>query len=350
MSDKPASSRIRLKDVAEQANVSVAAVSMALADSPEINTSTRQRIRSLCQKMGYVPRVSRITTQAAQAAAAAQRRLNLGYLLVGTRLQDEAEIIVVHALAREAPALGAQLQISGIEHECPVDHVIQEAARFAGSLDGLLLNGMAPPELLRQLDRLQIPCIMMGHLSVEHERLLPGKCEQIVFDSVEMGRMAADYLLRRHRRIGFISEEMPSGMVHDRFLCGYQIAYARAGQLPDPRWLYVAGHKFADAGLAADAMLALDERPTAYVIPDVRIASNFIQAMANRGHVIAPADVVIAGSRLIAQKYHMEEYPMLAVDMANLASISIHRLQALCRSRKIHKCCVNIPYSTHNLS
>lgn len=339
--------RIRLKDVAEQANVSVAAVSMALSDHPEINPATRQRIRNLCQQMGYVPRGTRATHQSQTAPP--PQRLNLGYTLIGNRLQDEAEMIVVHALACEAPVLGAQLQISGIENEYPIDNVIHEVTKFAGPLDGLMLNGMAPPELLQQMNKLQIPCIMMGHLSVEQERMLPEKCEQIVFDSIEMGRIATDHLLQRHQRVGFISEEIPSGMVHDRFLGGYQIAYARAGRLPDPRWMFVAGHKFADGRLAADAILSLDERPTAYVIPDVRIASNFIQAMRNRGHSISPTDVVISGSRLIAQKYHMEEYPMLAVDMAYLATTSIHRLQTLCRSSKYHKCSVNVPYTTHNL-
>jgi DNA-binding LacI/PurR family transcriptional regulator len=46
---------IRLKDIAERANVSVMTVSKALRDEPDVSAGTKTRIKLLAQQMGYVP-------------------------------------------------------------------------------------------------------------------------------------------------------------------------------------------------------------------------------------------------------------------------------------------------------
>ena len=46
---------IRLKDIAEQAGVSVMTVSKALRDEPDVAASTKSRIRTLADQAGYVP-------------------------------------------------------------------------------------------------------------------------------------------------------------------------------------------------------------------------------------------------------------------------------------------------------
>ena len=48
------SSRIGLKEIASQAGVSVATVSMALSDHPNINAQTKETIQRLCVDIGYI--------------------------------------------------------------------------------------------------------------------------------------------------------------------------------------------------------------------------------------------------------------------------------------------------------
>lgn len=50
-----ASSKVRLKEVAEAAAVSLSTVSLALADNPRIPAGTRQRIREIAHRLGYQP-------------------------------------------------------------------------------------------------------------------------------------------------------------------------------------------------------------------------------------------------------------------------------------------------------
>ena len=49
------SRRITLKDIAVKAEVTVACVSLALRDSPQIASATKERIRDLAEKLGYRP-------------------------------------------------------------------------------------------------------------------------------------------------------------------------------------------------------------------------------------------------------------------------------------------------------
>src|SRR6185437_3992755 len=50
-----ASAAVRLRDIAEQAGVSVNTVSRALTDKPDINPATRARVRALAERLGYTP-------------------------------------------------------------------------------------------------------------------------------------------------------------------------------------------------------------------------------------------------------------------------------------------------------
>jgi DNA-binding LacI/PurR family transcriptional regulator len=47
---------VRLQDIAAQLNLSLATVSLALRDSPQIGEDTRQRVRNLATELGYVQR------------------------------------------------------------------------------------------------------------------------------------------------------------------------------------------------------------------------------------------------------------------------------------------------------
>ena len=46
---------IRLKDIAQQAGLSIMTVSKALRDEPDVSATTKTRIKLLAQQMGYVP-------------------------------------------------------------------------------------------------------------------------------------------------------------------------------------------------------------------------------------------------------------------------------------------------------
>ena len=64
-----------LKDLAKECGVSVATVSKALNDQPDIAQATRERIHAAARRMGYLP-------NAAARALKTNRTYNLGVLFV----------------------------------------------------------------------------------------------------------------------------------------------------------------------------------------------------------------------------------------------------------------------------
>ena len=67
-----------LKDLAKECGVSVATVSKALNDQPDISPATRERIRAAAHRMGYLP-------NAAARSLKTNRTYNLGVLFVDER-------------------------------------------------------------------------------------------------------------------------------------------------------------------------------------------------------------------------------------------------------------------------
>src|SRR5688572_15831921 len=69
--------KVRLKDLAAKANVSVATVSMALSDHPSISDATKKRIHQIGRRLGY-------------GREAASRALRFGMLFHGSPAGDGA--------------------------------------------------------------------------------------------------------------------------------------------------------------------------------------------------------------------------------------------------------------------
>lgn len=67
-----------LKDLAKECGVSVATVSKALNDQPDISPATRERVRAAAHRMGYLP-------NAAARSLKTNRTYNLGVLFVDER-------------------------------------------------------------------------------------------------------------------------------------------------------------------------------------------------------------------------------------------------------------------------
>lgn len=336
--------RVRLADVAREANMSIATISMSLSNHPNVNESTRRRVQEICNKLGYTRKAKQ------REETSTQRKLQFGYVLLGNRLDDEAKMTLVHALTVHAGSIGVRFEMTAIEKDLDSSATASQIAAFASQLDGLILTGQVEPSVMSQLTKLGSPTILIGHLSDEKERALPANCELIAYDCTAMGQAATQFLLARgHRRIGFVSELIPPGMVHDRWLAGYQVACLRAGIVPDPGWLHVAGERLVGGKPAADAMVQLKSPPTAYVIPDVRIASSFITTMRAHGVNLDVNDVVIGGEREIALRYRMETSPMLALDVDFLAAVSLHRLKHRCEHPHEYRYGINVPFVTYNM-
>ena len=141
-----------LKDLAKECGVSVATVSKALNDQPDIASATRERIRAAARRMGYLP-------NAAARALKTNRTYNLGVLFVDEKqsgLTHEYFSAVLDSFKVEAEKRGYDItfinhNISGksmsyLEH-CHyrgVDGVVIACVNFYDPQVVELVNGDVP--------------------------------------------------------------------------------------------------------------------------------------------------------------------------------------------------------------
>lgn len=293
---------VKIKDVAREAGVSTATVSLVLngRDAGRVSTTTRQRVRDVATALGYSPNlVARsLRSQTSQTIgfisdtiattpfavgmieAAQDAAWERGYLLflINTGADPQIERMAIDTLIRS--------QVSGLIYACMFH---QEVA--------------VPPGLPRQTVFLDA-------------RPTSGAFRAVVPDD-EGGAYAAvrELLDHGHRLVGFVDEELaPVASLlrlagYRRALADYGLAYDGALHMRleyDPG-LYLRSGSSVSGETVAGRLLDLPgaERPTALFCFNDRMAMGAYRAARHRGLTV-PGDVSIVG---------FDDQPHIAADL-----------------------------------
>lgn len=321
MATKPAK-RVNLKDIAARAGASIAAVSMALSDHPRIARETKRRVRQLAIEMGYGRGRGR--------AAAGQHKIeDVGYLLVGERLDGDADAYLLHTLMDSAGGAGARLLASAIDDRDDSPALATRAIAWAPT-GGVLLCGWVGPRLVGALNRAGVPYVVIGTM-LGNEGPGGGVRGHLVTPDLEgMGRFAASSLLRwGHRRIAFVCASAPPGLFNDAWRRGYFLALLDHQQTIDLALVYVANKKLACCGEVVDQFLSLADAPTGFVVPDLHVAAMFHHAMNRRGRSLDSRSIIMASFPSLSEKYGLEGFPFLSCDPRMVASVAFRHLRQI---------------------
>jgi LacI family transcriptional regulator len=319
--------RVTIRQVAKAANLSPTAVSMARQNHPQISEKTRQRVLRICRELGYV---------GTRREAVGGR---VGFVLLGTKLENTVHGVLLQNLTKAAAASELTLELHSFAEDdaedlaaSTEDHTAR-TLEIARKVDGLFLCGEVGAGLLTRLAAIDVPVVVIGGAALPVGELpLSGRMMVVACDYAGEGEFATSRMLAcGHRRIGFVSERIYPGLSHSRWLAGYSAAHGLAGVPLDPRLVRLAGALNSDMSTVADAFAAMPpgDRPTAYVIPDVRQAWAFVQAMHRRAIDVPRDSVIMHGNHIIVQQYQMQDYPMTLTDYGHLAQMAVWHLQAL---------------------
>lgn len=343
---------ITLKDIARKVNKSVSTVSMALADHPRVGTQTKQQINLMSRKLGYNKKIESSSLVSNYSKIKASKRF--GLVLVGVKIEDEFNLSILSALSKSANSNNARFEFLSLGHPDATDagsqEIVQRILSFASELDGLLLSDYILPETVTKICEMGIPCVVLGYAMADIAEYFPKGFVIVSPDLIQMGMLATKTLIENgHERIGFISELIPQGLDHDRWLAGYELAHRRKRLQIDSNYIHVVGKVLAGAQSAAEAMLALEKKPTAYVIPDVRIAASFIQAMHLRGIDMPCNSIVIAGETSLAKIYHLTDYPRIWGNNPKIAEVGFSYLLRLSEKNAESGSIIHTPFITYNM-
>lgn len=283
---------LRLKDIAEQAGVSIMTVSKSLRDAPDISAGTKARICKLANDLGYVP------NSAAQGLR--NQKTQLFGLIIPTAT-DPTYARVTLALEDQAYHRGYDIvfahSLNQVERE---ERCIRRM--LARRVDGLFISPVyrmaQNSPLFAELWRRQIPTVLLGHRAP----FCPN------FASVETEDILASYMVTRHllqfghQRIAFFAGHPTSPVSHERFE-GYRRAIRENGRDVDDSLIFQAGGTIEEGEKAAAQMASEKCGATAVQAVNDLVAIGAATFLLGQGFRI-PQDISIAGHGNILVSEH----------------------------------------------
>lgn len=264
--------RVKLSDVARAAGVSVATVSKVVNDRYGVSKETQTRVRAVIEELGYAGNLS-------AAGLRGQRTRVLG-MLVGAFEPYSAELLkgASHAVAESGYELLAHSGGRGHGWER------RSLARLAGTLiDGAVL---VTPTVLNTATGVPVVAI--------DPHYGPSSIPTVDSDN-EAGALAATRHLigLGHTRIAFLGgrRDLDSGRLRED---GFRAAMAHAGIPVDEDLVVETDYEPEPAAEAAEAMLALPDRPTAIFAANDMTALA-VADVAQEAGLAVPYDVSVIG-------------------------------------------------------
>lgn len=212
---------VRMKDIAQQLDVSVATVSLALSGNPRIPEATRVRVVQTARKMGYkLPHERRMEAEclAIILADASGPMGNLYYEAINGILDEAMTAEVVLQITQSIPS------------KSTVRGNLLHALRLNGAQGAIIIGGHLDTTTTKRFLEQDFPFICVG------KRELPAaRISWVATDYMAGARQAVAHLIGLgHRRIALLAPQHQEHAWFQERVLGYRLALDEAGLVPGP--------------------------------------------------------------------------------------------------------------------
>ena len=261
--------RVTLTDIAADAGVSRATVSLVLRNVPVVAGPTRERVLDSMRRLGYV-------YHRGAANLRTQRTHAIGLIVTDITNPFFAEIIV--AIEDKLGSAGYATLLGN------TSETVGKQERLLASMleypaDGILLCPAADKsdQFIDRIRDCRIPKVLFA-------RNLPGvECDYVGVDNLCGARMAVEHLVALgHRRIAFIGGAVEVSSRKER-VDGYAIALRKNGIRVDARDIVTCSPDRLGGYQTMSQLLAERQQPTAALCFNDMVAMGALQALANNG-------------------------------------------------------------------
>lgn len=270
--------KLTIRDIARLAGVSKSTVSRVLNQSASVDAATRELVLRVMKQHDFMPSIA--------ATGLRGRSRLIGVLVPALTWELMLEIIM---------SVGQVIENTAYEiilYCCPADKDYREivdrilATKLIGGL--LTMNNSQSLEHLITLHEQGLPVVLVNTPGTRVNLPL------VVADNYSGAYQATRHLLQLgHRRIACIQGPSNQACSHDRYRA-YCDALREAGLSPDPA-LCQQGHFSTSSGrVAAEALFALAEPPTAIFAGNDHTAYGVLDVAKERG-IRIPQDVALVG-------------------------------------------------------
>ncbi|WP_199906938.1 LacI family DNA-binding transcriptional regulator [Aeromicrobium chenweiae] len=271
---RPSGARPTLADVAREAGVSTALVSIVMRGVPGASQATRQRVRQVADDMGYVR-----DERARKLRQSSSRLIGVTF-----DLQQPFHGDLVEHLYTAAAARGYDLAISAVAPSRGEDVAIQALLRERCEV-AVLLGSMLDDDAVRRVSA-AVPVLLVAR---DGE---PAGVSSVRGDDVEGVGLAVDHLVGLgHRRIAHVDGGTAPGATDRR--AGFLSAVRRHG-VADTAEVVAGGLTERDGSRAMSELLGSPTPPTAVVAFNDRCAAGVLDHLV-RARVDVPGTVSVTG-------------------------------------------------------
>lgn len=273
--------KVTMKQIAAEAGVSVAAVSMALNNKKGVSREKADNLKRIAREMGYISEQSHKpyshTLNLIQPLKAGSHRNDLYKTLIAEFFQ---------AIAKEAGALDYGFEIHTRETQDMNDIVglINDSTRDGTVIMGAALD-RADIELLSTIDSPLV--IVEGFDRGIHADMVSLNNDQVIHDLI-------NYLISKgHKKIGIVQDDSYSYNLEVRETAFFHYV-KQAGLILDDNWYFKAPADETGTKILANLISSRNSHPTALMCVNDIMAYHASHACQDLGFSI-PADIAIAG-------------------------------------------------------
>lgn len=271
--------RITLRDVAEEAGVSINTVSRALNNKPEVSPATKAKVLEVAQSLGYRP----------NRLARALRSNKTG--TIGVIVGDIANpyfSMLVRGIERTAREFDYSVILQGTDEDYDREEEAIEIA-LAEQVDGILITPTQKgTETIDELFASGTPFVLMSRYFQDLDT------HYVVMDDHRGGFLATEHLIRKgHRRIAILNGPLHVSSAAERY-AGYLEAFERYELNVDGALVAEGCLNVEDGHREALRLLSDSQRPTAVFAFSDFVAFGVLRA-ANELALAVPEELAVVG-------------------------------------------------------
>lgn len=318
---------VTIYDVAREAGVSMATVSRVVNGNKNVKENTRKKVLEVIDRLDYRP-------NAVARGLASKRTTTVGVVIpditntyfatLAKGIDDIAEMYKYNIVLANSD--------EDDEKEVAVVNTL-----FSKQVDGVIFMGYHLTEKIRsEFSRSRTPVVLAGTVDVEHQ--LPS----VNIDYKNAIADAVRHLLKRNKKIAFVSGPLVDDINGKVRLAGYKDALKEAGVNYSEGLVFESKYRYDDGYSLADRLVS--SKATAAVVTGDELAAGLLNGLADHG-VSVPEDfeVITSDDSQIA-RFTRPNLTTIAQPLYDLGAISMRMLTKIMHKEELEEREVLLPH------
>ena len=318
---------VTIYDVAREAGVSMATVSRVVNGNKNVKENTRKKVLEVIDRLDYRP-------NAVARGLASKRTTTVGVVIpditntyfatLAKGIDDIAEMYKYNIVLANSD--------EDDEKEVAVVNTL-----FSKQVDGVIFMGYHLTEKIRsEFSRSRTPVVLAGTGDVEHQ--LPS----VNIDYKNAIADAVRHLLKRNKKIAFVSGPLVDDINGKVRLAGYKDALKEAGVNYSEGLVFESKYRYDDGYALAERLVS--SKATAAVVTGDELAAGLLNGLADHG-VSVPEDfeVITSDDSQIA-RFTRPNLTTIAQPLYDLGAISMRMLTKIMHKEELEEREVLLPH------